>query len=180
MVIGLVGALLGPLIKVLVGGKSLDRGLGADVVTDVLRLLLDATQASDDRLARIEGKLDALSVSGFKTAMTEGNRYLIEAERVWRSAPDRQSRMDLARQRLVQAASAARVLDDAQLIAEAEVTLAACDALRGSLDDVRVELDLAAVALERWFLEIDAPPMDNVFSFMATRSQQQALSLIHI
>lgn len=133
------------LFKAAFAGEDLDRKVGAQVIGTVIDGLLRTTSASDPVLHQIHRELKQLATAPYDQAMAAGHRYLEEA-RVASGA--RHERLKLAREQLVNAASAAEGLKVPLLTANAEFAIAKCDVLLGSPEHAEMALRRASAAIE--------------------------------
>lgn len=149
-------ALLGAVItvfKAAFAGDDLDRKVGADVMSTVLNGLVRTSSPTDPVLLQVRDLLEREAIAPYERAMDSGHRYLEEAQH---NPARRAERLALARERLVDAASAAsRPVRIPALVANAELAVAKCDALLGEPLDVDTALRRAAGAAEEAIQELD-------------------------
>ncbi|MDI1461320.1 hypothetical protein QEZ54_10105 [Catellatospora sp. KI3] len=140
------------LFKAAFAGEDLDRKVGADVMSTLLGGLLRTTSPTDPVLLKVYEIVKSLDSRAYQQAMAAGNRYLAEARL---STGVRTERLKLARERLVDAASAAESMNVPMLIANAEFAVAKCDALLAAPAHAAMALDRAAAALESAIEKLD-------------------------
>ena len=107
----LLPALGSTAVRVLVSGSPPDAGAWGSFTEKLLGVLVVEQSRTSCDLARIEAKLDQLSVQvavqPYVTAMRSGGMLLEQAQRGWRSPSDRELLLHEARMQYVHAASSA-------------------------------------------------------------------------
>ncbi|GHJ47515.1 hypothetical protein Cs7R123_48570 [Catellatospora sp. TT07R-123] len=149
--VDVLGAVL-VLFKAAFAGEDLDRKVGADVVSTLLGGLLRTTSPTDPVLLKVYEIVKNLDSRAYQQAMAAGHRYLAEAQL---GTATRAERLKLARERLVDAASAAESMNVPMLVANAEFAVAKCDALLAAPEHAAMALDRAAAALESAIEKLD-------------------------
>lgn len=140
------------LFKAAFAGEDLDRQVGSQVIGTVIDGLLRTTSTTDPVLLQIHQEIKELKTAPYDQAMDAGHRYLEESRL---SIAVRGEKLKLAREQLVNAASAATRLKVPMLTANAEFAIAKCDVLLGMPEHAEMALRRASAALEAAIEKID-------------------------
>ena len=136
----LVTAAVPRLVDALVSGRGVGSddagGVAASAVEELLGTVLKAQDQTAETLARLEQKIDRVTVRPYRTAMEVGYRNLSEAQPTYRTPGDRSRLLDQAVQQFFTASAAAADTNaPPEAAVEAELLLASCYLAKRSPQD---------------------------------------------
>jgi hypothetical protein len=161
LALALSGLTAQAIVTQLVQGSPFDRNGWANVAGQIVKAMIDTSQAQESTLRQLGQKIDDIPLREYERHMAAGRRYLREVNPQWRTERDRRDMIRDARSEFVRASAVAEVRNDLLRQVTAEVAIAGCWLWVPSLSDVKNTITNARTVLEREVLYGATLPAGN-------------------